>query len=261
MWRCSADSPGGGSEGGRRRRRDRHGDTDQRQRPGGELWPLPVPRHHRDSLRHAGQHRNVDRRLRPGEPGVGRRHRAGDDAGHVLGPDGGRQRDRAWRQPRRPGGDLRAREQLSGESRRHRHDQRRVPDEQRHLRADGQRGVGEQPGSGRADHDQERSGESVDRRVAVPAWTAPKACGPPASPIQPRWTCAATTSLARRTGPDLAVRDRQSAHERTALTGLSARTLAANNITSDTTVGQWRASVTSKIGAAASQPVLLGSPT
>ena len=47
----------------------------------------------------------------------------------------------------------------------------------------------------------------------------------------------------------------------TALTGLSARTLAANNITSGTTVGQWRASVTSKIGAAASQPVLLGSPT
>ena len=47
----------------------------------------------------------------------------------------------------------------------------------------------------------------------------------------------------------------------TALTGLSARTLAANNITSETTVGQWRASVTSKIGAAASQPVLLGSPT
>ena len=47
----------------------------------------------------------------------------------------------------------------------------------------------------------------------------------------------------------------------TALTGLSARTLAANNISSETTVGQWRASVTSKIGAAASQPVLLGSPT
>ncbi len=45
------------------------------------------------------------------------------------------------------------------------------------------------------------------------------------------------------------------------LTGLSARTLAANNITSGTTVGQWRASVTNKIGATASQPVLLGSPT
>jgi hypothetical protein len=43
------------------------------------------------------------------------------------------------------------------------------------------------------------------------------------------------------------------------LAGLSAATLAANNITSSTTVDQWRASVTSKIGAAASQPVLLGS--
>jgi hypothetical protein len=43
------------------------------------------------------------------------------------------------------------------------------------------------------------------------------------------------------------------------LTGLSSSTLAANNITSSTTVDQWRASVTSKIGAAASQPVLLGS--
>ena len=47
----------------------------------------------------------------------------------------------------------------------------------------------------------------------------------------------------------------------TALTGLSAQTLAANNITSGTTVDQWRASVTSKIGATASQPVLLGNPT
>lgn len=45
------------------------------------------------------------------------------------------------------------------------------------------------------------------------------------------------------------------------LTGLSPATLAANNITSNTTVGQWRATVTSKIGSAASQPVLLGSPT
>jgi hypothetical protein len=43
------------------------------------------------------------------------------------------------------------------------------------------------------------------------------------------------------------------------LTGLSSSTLVANNITSSTTVDQWRASVTSKIGAAASQPVLLGS--
>ena len=47
----------------------------------------------------------------------------------------------------------------------------------------------------------------------------------------------------------------------TTLAGLSARTLAANNITSNTTVGQWRASVTNKIGAAAAQPVLLGNPT
>jgi hypothetical protein len=47
----------------------------------------------------------------------------------------------------------------------------------------------------------------------------------------------------------------------TTLTGLSARTLAGNNITSNTTVGQWRASVTNKIGAAAAQPVLLGNPT
>jgi hypothetical protein len=47
----------------------------------------------------------------------------------------------------------------------------------------------------------------------------------------------------------------------TTLAGLSARTLAANNITSNTTVGQWRASVTNKIGATAAQPVLLGNPT
>jgi len=45
------------------------------------------------------------------------------------------------------------------------------------------------------------------------------------------------------------------------LTGLSSATLAANNITSNTTVGQWRATVVNKIGSAASQPVLLGSPT
>ncbi len=45
------------------------------------------------------------------------------------------------------------------------------------------------------------------------------------------------------------------------LTGLSANTLAANNINSSTTVGQWRATVANKIGSAASQPVLLGSPT
>jgi hypothetical protein len=42
------------------------------------------------------------------------------------------------------------------------------------------------------------------------------------------------------------------------LTGLSSRTLAANNITADTTVGQWRQSVEAKLGSAASQPVLLG---
>ena len=45
------------------------------------------------------------------------------------------------------------------------------------------------------------------------------------------------------------------------LTGLSSSTLAANNITGSTTVGQWKASVTSRIGAAGSQPVLLGSAT
>jgi hypothetical protein len=45
------------------------------------------------------------------------------------------------------------------------------------------------------------------------------------------------------------------------LTGLSSSTLAANNITGSTTVGQWKASVTNKIGVAASQPVLLGSAT
>jgi hypothetical protein len=43
------------------------------------------------------------------------------------------------------------------------------------------------------------------------------------------------------------------------LTGTSAKTLAANGINSDTTVAQWRSSVTSKIGDAANQPVLLGS--
>ena len=45
------------------------------------------------------------------------------------------------------------------------------------------------------------------------------------------------------------------------LTGLSSATLAANNITSTTTVGQWRQTVTSKIGAAASQSVLLEGQT
>jgi hypothetical protein len=44
----------------------------------------------------------------------------------------------------------------------------------------------------------------------------------------------------------------------TTLTGLSNATLAANNINGTTTVGQWRQSVTGKIGSAASQPVLLG---
>ncbi len=42
------------------------------------------------------------------------------------------------------------------------------------------------------------------------------------------------------------------------LTGLPNSALAANNITSTTTVGQWRQSVSNKIGSAASQPVLLG---
>ena len=36
----------------------------------------------------------------------------------------------------------------------------------------------------------------------------------------------------------------------------SAKQLAANGVTSNTTVGQWRQSITSKIGTAASQPVL-----
>ena len=42
------------------------------------------------------------------------------------------------------------------------------------------------------------------------------------------------------------------------LTGLPSSALAGNNINSTTTVGQWRQSVTSKIGDAASQPVLIG---
>jgi hypothetical protein len=45
----------------------------------------------------------------------------------------------------------------------------------------------------------------------------------------------------------------------TALTGLSSATLAANGITSTTTVGQWRATVTNRLGSAANQSVLLGS--
>lgn len=42
------------------------------------------------------------------------------------------------------------------------------------------------------------------------------------------------------------------------LAGTSVATLRANGITPSTTVAQWRATVTNKIGAAASQPVLLG---
>jgi len=42
------------------------------------------------------------------------------------------------------------------------------------------------------------------------------------------------------------------------LTGLPSSALAGNNITSTTTVGQWRQSVSSKIGDAALQPVLTG---
>jgi len=42
------------------------------------------------------------------------------------------------------------------------------------------------------------------------------------------------------------------------LAGTSPATLSANGITPTTTVGQWRASVTNKIGPAANQPVLLG---
>ena len=45
------------------------------------------------------------------------------------------------------------------------------------------------------------------------------------------------------------------------LSGMSAATLRANGIGDMTTVSQWRASVTNRIGATASQPVLLGSPT
>lgn len=44
----------------------------------------------------------------------------------------------------------------------------------------------------------------------------------------------------------------------TTLVGLPSSALAGNNITSTTTVGQWRQSVSSKIGDAASQPVLTG---
>ena len=44
----------------------------------------------------------------------------------------------------------------------------------------------------------------------------------------------------------------------TVLTGLSTTTLSANGINGGTTVGQWRQTVTSKIGSAASQPVLGG---
>ena len=42
------------------------------------------------------------------------------------------------------------------------------------------------------------------------------------------------------------------------LTGLPSSALAGNNITSTTTVGQWRQTVSAKIGDAASQPVLTG---
>jgi hypothetical protein len=45
------------------------------------------------------------------------------------------------------------------------------------------------------------------------------------------------------------------------LSGMSSATLRANGIGDMTTVSQWRASVTNKIGATASQPVLLGRPT
>jgi len=45
----------------------------------------------------------------------------------------------------------------------------------------------------------------------------------------------------------------------TTLSGMSSASLTANGISSNTTVGQWRQGVISKIGDAASQPVLLGS--
>jgi hypothetical protein len=41
------------------------------------------------------------------------------------------------------------------------------------------------------------------------------------------------------------------------LTGLSASTLAANGISPGETVGQWRASVSAKVGNSAGQSVLL----
>ena len=44
----------------------------------------------------------------------------------------------------------------------------------------------------------------------------------------------------------------------TTLSNLSPAALAANNINGSTTVGQWRSSVTAKIGTAADQPVLAG---
>ena len=44
----------------------------------------------------------------------------------------------------------------------------------------------------------------------------------------------------------------------TAITGLSPKTLAANGITETTTVGQWKQTVSSKLGSAAGQSVLLG---
>ena len=40
--------------------------------------------------------------------------------------------------------------------------------------------------------------------------------------------------------------------------GLSTQTLAANGVSSTTTVQQWRDSVSAKIGSAAGQPVLIG---
>ncbi len=43
------------------------------------------------------------------------------------------------------------------------------------------------------------------------------------------------------------------------LVGTSPATLAANRLSPTTTVGQWRSSVTNKLGSAANQPVLLAS--
>ena len=69
---------GGGSEGCGRGRRKRHGDADQRRRPGDELWDHAISLgHHHDCFRRVEQPRSVDRRGWRGEFGVQRRRGAG----------------------------------------------------------------------------------------------------------------------------------------------------------------------------------------